>query len=168
MFKHLTLVSLALFAIILSACGAQAPAAPISVREPWVRAAVMITTQAPAMTATEGTGMAHGSAGSGSNSAAYLTLVNSSDTADALIGAASDVAETVELHTMEMKDNVMQMRPVPRIDIPSKGEVSLAPGGFHIMLLGLKRDLKDGETVKLTLTLEKAGKIEVSAPVRQS
>jgi copper(I)-binding protein len=106
--------------------------------------------------------MQHG----GSNSAAYMTLINSGDTPDALIAAETDVAETVELHTVEMENEVMKMRPVPQIDVPAQGEQMLKPGGFHIMLLGIQHDLKDGETVTLTLTFEKSGTMDVVAPVQ--
>jgi hypothetical protein len=106
--------------------------------------------------------------GNGSNSAAYMVLQNMSDTPDALIAANTDVAETVELHTVVMEDNVMMMRPVEQIDIPASGETELRPGGFHVMLLGINQDLAEGETVDLTLTFENAGDISVTAPVRQS
>lgn len=108
--------------------------------------------------------MGHGSGGA--NSAAYMTLINETDTPDAIIRADTDVAETVELHTVEQTDEgIMKMRPVEQIDIPASGEQHLKPGGFHIMLLGLKHDLNEGDTVTLTLTLEQAGDIQVIAPV---
>jgi copper(I)-binding protein len=91
-----------------------------------------------------------------------------SDTPDALIAADTDVAETVELHTVVMENNVMMMRPVEQIDIPASSETELRPGGFHVMLLGINQDLAEGETVELTLTFENAGDITVTAPIRQS
>jgi copper(I)-binding protein len=104
---------------------------------------------------------------SGGTSAAYLTIANSGGTADALLKAESDVANTVELHTMTMENNVMKMFPVEKIDIPANGKAELKPGGFHVMLIGLRHDLKEGEVVKLTLTFQNSGKIEVEAPVRK-
>ncbi len=117
------------------------------------------------MTGTDDMGdMGHGSGGA--NSAAYMTLINETDTPDAIIRADTDVAETVELHTVEQTDEgIMKMRPVEQIDIPANGEQNLKPGGFHIMILGLKHDLNEGDTVTLTLTLEQAGEIQVTAPV---
>ncbi|MCU0490707.1 MAG: copper chaperone PCu(A)C [Chloroflexaceae bacterium] len=183
------LLGLLVLGLLLSACGAQGPA--VSVRDPWVRAATMGDTMGGghggATSITTGTmtmgdahGGAHGGAtgtttatmemghgGGGAVSAAYFTIANSSGTADALVRAASDVAETVELHTVEMQNDVMQMRPVNQIDIPARGEVELKPGGFHVMLIGLKRDLKVGDTVNLTLTLQNAGTLNVAATVRQ-
>jgi copper(I)-binding protein len=120
------------------------------------------------MTGGEGE-MAEGeehSMGSGSNSAAYMMLVNESDTPDALIRASTAAAETVELHTVVMEDGVMMMRPVTQIDVPASGETELRPGGFHVMLLGITDDLEEGETVDLTLTFENAGDVSISAPVQ--
>jgi hypothetical protein len=103
----------------------------------------------------------------GANSAAYMRIVNNSDTADALVAAATDAAETVELHTVIMEDNVMRMRPVPQIEVPANDEASLQPGGYHVMLLGITRDLQEGDMVDLTLTFENAGDINITAPVQQ-
>jgi len=140
----------------------------ITVRDPWVRA--MAAGGNMEMDAGEGamsddTGeMDHG----GSTSAAYMTLVNGSATADALISAATDAAEVVELHTVIMEENVMRMRPVEQIEVPANGETELRPGGFHVMLIGLQRDLNVGDTVDLTLTFENAGEITVSATVQMA
>jgi copper(I)-binding protein len=71
---------------------------------------------------------------------------------------------------MEMKNKVMTMREVPKIDLPAGKQVRLAPGGFHIMLMDLKQPVKDGEKVPLKLTIEypdsKRETIDVSAQVR--
>jgi periplasmic copper chaperone A len=103
----------------------------------------------------------------GGTSAVYLTLVNKGDAADALVAARSDAANVVELHKSEMKGNVMRMVRVPRVEVPARGRTELKPGGFHLMLIGLKRDLKPGEVVKLTLRFEKSGEKEVTARVRK-
>jgi copper(I)-binding protein len=93
--------------------------------------------------------------------AGYLTITNNGSEADRLIAAASPIAETVQLHTMEMKDGVMSMHPVEGgIEIPAGGSVTLAPGGFHIMFITLKDTLKEGGTVPVTLTFEKAGSVD--------
>jgi hypothetical protein len=65
-----------------------------------------------------------------------------------------------------MKDNVMSMSPVEAIEVPANGQVELKPGGYHVMLVGLKQDLKVGDIVKLTLVFEKAGRIDVEAEVK--
>jgi len=97
--------------------------------------------------------------------AAYATI--ESPTADRLVAAASPVAKKVELHTMTMSGTVMQMRPVAAIDIPAGRLVTLAPDGLHIMLEGLKKPLRAGQSFPLTLTFEKAGKRTVEVAVQQ-
>lgn len=93
-----------------------------------------------------------------------------SATGGKLVAAASPVAGVVEIHEMAMDGNVMKMRAVPALDLPAGKAVELKPGGFHVMLLDLKRPLKAGDTVPLTLTVEAAdGKrqtVDVAAPVR--
>jgi hypothetical protein len=140
----------------------------VAVQEPWVRAAIITSGGEMDESEMSEDEMSDGdhAMGSGSNSAAYMTLVNESDTPDALIRASTDAAETVELHTVVMEDGVMMMRPVTQIDLPASGEAELRPGGFHVMLLGITDDLEEGETVDLTLTFENAGEMNISAPVR--
>ncbi|HEX7074914.1 MAG TPA: copper chaperone PCu(A)C [Hyphomicrobiaceae bacterium] len=96
--------------------------------------------------------------------AAYLTI---SDTGpgDRLVAAKSDVAERVELHNHVHENGVMKMRRVDAIEIPAGETVTLAPGGYHLMLFDLKHPLKAGEKVQLTLEFEKAGEIPVTASV---
>jgi len=87
-----------------------------------------------------------------------------------LVSASSPVAGVVEIHEMAMDGNVMKMRAVPGLDLPAGKAVELKPGGYHVMLLDLKQQLKEGETVPVTLVIEgKDGKkesIEVKAPVK--
>lgn len=87
-----------------------------------------------------------------------------------LVGAASPAAAKVELHEMAMEGNVMRMRPVPRLALAPGQTVALKPGGYHVMLIGLKKPLVDGDKVPLTLLLEgrdkQVDKVEVSAEVR--
>ena len=120
---------------------------------------------------SEGTGEGAGEAAAPTvTTGAYLTITNSGTTSDTLIkaSAASTVATAVELHTMVDEGGVMQMRPVPQIEVPANGDVMLKVGGFHIMLIGVKQDLKVGTVVKLTLTFKNAGTVEVEAVVRAS
>ena len=81
---------------------------------------------------------------------------------------SSPVADRVEVHTMSMDGDVMRMRAVPALVIPAGGHVDLAPGdGYHLMLIGLKRPLKVGDRVPLTLTFANAGHVDVEMPVRE-
>ncbi len=98
-------------------------------------------------------------------SAAFLTLSNSGD-AKKLVKADSPVANNVELHNHIHDGGVMRMRQVTAIDIPAKGKVVLQPGGYHVMLIGLKAPLQDGQKVPLTLTFDDGSSKAVSAPVQ--
>ena len=87
-----------------------------------------------------------------------------------LVSATSPVAEVVEIHEMAMENDIMKMRQIPGLALPAGKATELKPGGFHIMLMGLKGQVKGGDTVPLTLTFEGADKKtftqEVSAPVK--
>ena len=106
-----------------------------------------------------------GGGGSG-NGAIYALLVNAGNAPDALVGVASDASAKAEIHETYRDMNMMMMRPVGKIGVPAGGKVEMKPGGYHIMLLNLKRDLKTGETIGVTLQFEKAGTIPVTATVR--
>jgi len=100
------------------------------------------------------------------NGAVYMTIANRGAEADALVSATSDTARIVELHEVKTEGGVMAMRPIPRMPLPAGGSLELKPGGYHVMLLGLTRDLHAGDTVKLTLTFEKAAPMTIEAAVR--
>jgi hypothetical protein len=87
---------------------------------------------------------------------------------DKLVSAASDVAEMVQLHEHVMEDDVAKMREVAAIDVPMHGTAELKPGGYHIMLMGLKEPLVEYGSFHLTLTFEKAGSIEVEVQVEEA
>jgi copper(I)-binding protein len=98
----------------------------------------------------------------------FLTLKNNGGTADKLLKAASPVAGNVELHTHIKDGDAMRMRAVENIPVPAKGQTALEPGGYHIMLIGLKQPLKEGGSFPLTLTFEKAGSVTVTVPVQKA
>lgn len=99
------------------------------------------------------------------NSAAFMQLNNSGQQARQLRSASSDIAEKVELHTHTNDNGVMRMRQVEAIEIPAQSDTSLQPGGYHIMLLGLKRPLKVGETINFTLHFANGETKTLNAPV---
>lgn len=101
---------------------------------------------------------------------AYLTLKNKGKQADALISAQSPAAQSVEIHTMSMTaDHVMRMREVSSIELKPQEKIVMQPSdGYHIMLLGLKKPLKAGDKLPLTLTFKKAGKVETSIFVEEN
>ena len=99
--------------------------------------------------------------------AAYLAIQNNGAAEDKLLSVESDVARTIELHETKESGGMMEMSPVPNIPVSAKGRTELKPGGFHVMLIGLNRELKAGDKVQLTLNFEKAGKVPVTAEVKE-
>lgn len=116
--------------LITSAARAQS----IEVKEAWVRGTV------PAQKAT----------------GAFMEITGKNSVR--LVGAASPVAGTVEIHNMTVTNGVMRMFPVEGIDVPAGKTVKLAPGGYHVMFMGLKQQMKPGDKVPLDLLLETADK----------
>jgi hypothetical protein len=120
--------------------------AQVTVKDAWIRATV------PQQKAT----------------GAFMRIDAAKDTK--LVSASSPVTPVVEVHEMAMQDNVMRMRQVPAVDVPAGKTVELKPGGYHVMLLDLKQQVKEGDTVPLALVFEgKDGKretVEVKAQVR--
>jgi periplasmic copper chaperone A len=101
--------------------------------------------------------------GSMPSSAAYLSITNHGAMADQLLAVESGLARKTELHTMEVKNGVMKMRQIDGgIAIPAGKIIHLAPGGFHVMLIGLKAPLNAEENYQVTLVFEKAGKIKLT------
>jgi copper(I)-binding protein len=98
------------------------------------------------------------------SSGAFMELKSS--VGAVLVGADSPAAGTVEIHEMKMDGNVMRMRAAPRIEIPAGKSVELKPGGYHVMLMQLKRQLKAGETVPIRLRVEGKDKSVTSVDVR--
>lgn len=97
----------------------------------------------------------------------YLTIENKGGVADRLISATSPVSGKVEVHEMSMVNGVMTMRPLDSgLAIEAGKTVTLAPGGFHLMLTDLKQPLKEGEKLPVTLEFEKAGKVETFLHIR--
>ena len=120
-------------------------AAQVTVTDPWVRGTV------PGQMAT----------------GAFMQLKSAADAR--LVEARSPVAGVVEIHEMTLENNVMRMRAVPALSLPAGRSVELKPGGYHVMLMDLKQQMKEGEVVPVTLVVETAGKretVEVKAAVR--
>jgi len=96
----------------------------------------------------------------------YFTITNTGSSADRLLSISSDISAKTELHEMGVKDGVMTMRPVAGgLEIPAGGKLALAPGGYHLMFIGLKQQPKQGEEFSATLTFEKAGTVNVDFAV---
>jgi copper(I)-binding protein len=96
--------------------------------------------------------------------AAYVSLMLHGD-ADRLVAVSTPAARMAGLHRTVETDGVMKMEHVDGIDIPAHGMLEMKPGGYHIMLMGLNGPLREGDEIALTLTFEKAGKVQVKARV---
>ena len=97
--------------------------------------------------------------------AAYLTIVNRGGTADALVEVPLPLASMASVHRTIMEDGVMKMRPALPVELAAGETVKLAPGGLHVMLMGLAAPLVEGAMVPITLTFRNAGAIDIQARV---
>lgn len=108
-------------------------------------------------------------AAQGGNGAGFLTIANTGKSADRLVSVSSPIAARVEMHESMVMDGKAMMHPRPGgAALPPGGKVEFKPGGWHLMLIGLKKPLKAGETFPATLTFQKGGKVTVNFTVRGS
>ncbi|WP_455480793.1 copper chaperone PCu(A)C [Bartonella sp. B12(2025)] len=92
----------------------------------------------------------------------YLYIINHGNTPDRLVSVSTNEAQTAEIHSMTVINNIMKMEKMHNgIEIPGNGEITLKPGGNHIMFMGLSQPFKIGDKISATLTFEKAGTIDV-------
>jgi periplasmic copper chaperone A len=96
---------------------------------------------------------------------AYFTIRNAGRS-DRLLRVSSPVAKIAELHVTAMKNGVMKMEGLASVDVGSRALVAFEPSGRHVMLMGLKRPLKEGDVFPLTLTFANAGQVQASVRVR--
>lgn len=97
----------------------------------------------------------------------YLTITNKVDTPDRLVAISSPSAGKVEIHSMELTDGVMKMRPLESgLEIPAGATIELQPGGLHVMFSDVDKPFAEGGEIPVTLEFERAGKVEVLLPVR--
>ncbi len=97
----------------------------------------------------------------------FVKIQNVGAKGDKLISASADVSEAVELHTMKVEFGVMRMRQVDSIDIAANSTTDLKPGGLHIMFMGLKKPLKEGDRFPVTLKFENAGEVKIEVAVEK-
>jgi len=101
------------------------------------------------------------------NSAAFMTLENTTNKDISLeMVWCYDIAQVAELHTSEIKDGIRTMHKVEKIDIPANSSIVLKPGGFHIMLIGLKKPLEVGETIDINLGFSNGTAQTIKAEVK--
>ena len=131
--------------LLLSACGAPMNDA-VEAKDAWARSGLQ-----------------------GGTSAAYMMLSNGTAQDVSLIGASSEAADAVEVHLSSMGENgVMQMQQQESVLLPSKKMLELKPGSYHIMLIGLKQDLKVGDTITVTLHFEGYEDVTLTIPVKDA
>ena len=129
-------------AFLLSACGGKEG---IEIRDAWARTSMQ-----------------------GMNSAVYFVIQNHNAEADELIGAASDVADAVEVHESKMEGDVMTMNRVESITLEPSAKVEFMPGGYHVMLIRLKQDLKAGDEIEVVLQFRDSPDITIRATVKDA
>ena len=99
--------------------------------------------------------------------AAYMTLINNGASADRLVSAATPAAEQVQFHRQTEDNGVSRMREVHNVELSPGGKVIFKPGQMHMMIVGLKQPLKEGQSFPLTLQFEKAGPMDVTVPIEK-
>jgi periplasmic copper chaperone A len=128
--------------LVLASCSAQG--GRISVEKAWVRPSPI----------------------PGGTGAAYMEIRNGGSEDDALTGVQIDFAESAEIHQSMTEGEMAGMQMVDEIPVPAHGKASLAPGGYHVMLINMNPDVKVGDKVTLTLTFKKAGEVLIQAEVK--
>jgi copper(I)-binding protein len=137
-------VGLTLASILAIAVASRADAQKIEVRDAFARATI----------------------GASMNGVVYLTVENRAAVPDRLLGATTPAAERAELHEHRRDGNVLRMRRLDAVEVAPHAAVEFRPGGTHVMLLGLKTPLKEGESFPLSLEFETAGRITIEVPVK--
>lgn len=160
--RLLPLLPLFLVGFLMAAgCGSDRVAEPrIRIERAWAR-------PAPGPAADSASGARKTSTGGG-NSAAYFTVINDGGAADTLTGVSTDVADEVSLHRSLTEAGIARMVPVARAGVPAGGRLEFRPGDYHVMLMGVTRDLRVGASVRLELHFRKSGVVIVDARVRQA
>ena len=100
--------------------------------------------------------------------AAYMTIANNSFKEIVLVSASTDIADVAEIHRMSEMSGMAHMAPMTRVQIPALTKLKLIPGGIHFMLINLKRPIKAGDVIPITLHFQDGGSVVVSATVRIS
>lgn len=100
------------------------------------------------------------------NSAAFFVIKNNSDKDIAITSANSDIAEKNELHTHIKENQMLKMMKIEKLVVPAKSSLELKSGGDHVMLMGLKKELKAGDEISLELSFSDGDKKNIKVPVK--
>lgn len=101
-------------------------------------------------------------AAQGATGGGFMILANPDKSGDALVAAASPIAREVQIHQSSMKNGIASMQRLERVPVAAGGRVTFAPGGYHLMLMGLTQTLKSGDTIPVTLTFASGAKVKAS------
>ncbi len=138
--------AIAMLMATLGAAASTASAGDIEIASPWSRPAA-----------------------AGGNGAGYLRITNTGTNADVLLGGSSEGADRVEVHETTIDDKgVASMKKLDSVEVKGGGSIELKPAGMHLMLIGLKAALKEGDTFKARLKFKTAGEVDVAFPVKAS
>ena len=99
--------------------------------------------------------------------AAYMTLINKGAFADRLLSATTPVVDQIQFHKQTEDNGVSRMREVHNVELSPGGKIIFKPGDMHMMIVGIRQPLKEGQTFPLTLQFEKAGQIDVTVPIEK-
>jgi hypothetical protein len=106
-------------------------------------------------------------AAKGMTSAAYFKIVNNSDTADTLYDVKTDFTDMAMLHETFRDNGMVGMKEVDFVVVPARDSIEFKPGGYHVMLMDVKEDLKADSKVKLELLFRHGGTVKVNADVKE-
>lgn len=127
-----------------------------------VAAAAAIAAATPALAAPQVEAAWSRPAAQGTTGAGFMTLANPDAKPDALVGAQSPLAREVQIHQSSMKAGIASMQRLDRVPLPAGGRVTFAPGGYHLMLMGLTKALKAGDAVPVTLIFASGARVKAS------
>jgi len=102
------------------------------------------------------------------NTAAFMTVMNKASSPIEIVGAKSDVAKMVQIHQHTMHNGMMKMSHVKRVKLDAKSHLDFKPGGYHVMFMGMKKRLKEGEMADFTLVFSDGTELKVTAPVKKA
>lgn len=142
--RFATIIAAATIGLTATIATAQPNISDLSFNDPWIR----------------------GSVPGQKNGAGYLVIDNKSSQPGALVSIDSDRADRIELHTIVREDGVAKMREVQEIPVPANGSVTLQPGGYHVMFIGLTQPFKEGESVPVKLNFANGQSAEVTFAVK--
>jgi copper(I)-binding protein len=146
MLKHLALSTAFVAVLAASAFAHEVKAGDLTLNHPWLRAT------APGAPVSGG----------------YMQITNAGSTPDVLVGGSAEFADKVEIHEMVMDGDVMKMRPVEGgLEIPAGGQVELKPGSYHVMFIGMKKQLVPDTYEHARLVFKNAGEVDVEFAVEE-